>query len=125
LRDDAGSATVEFSLVAVLLTVLTLAVIQLGLGLLVRNTVLDAAAEGARYAALAGNTLEDGVARTRELITEAVGPSYAHDVTARYGDVLGHPSTEVRVATTLPLIGLIGIERALEVSGHAAVETVD
>ena len=65
-RDD-GSAVVEFVLVGTLLTLLTLSVLQLGLALLVRNTVLDAASEGARYAALADNDLPDGVARTRDL----------------------------------------------------------
>ena len=52
LRDEEGSAVAEFSLVGVLLTALLLAVVQLALALHVRNTVLDAAAEGARYAAL-------------------------------------------------------------------------
>ena len=46
----------EFTLVGVLLTVLALAVVQLALALHVRNTLLDAAAEGARYAALAGSS---------------------------------------------------------------------
>ncbi|GAB3616746.1 pilus assembly protein [Okibacterium endophyticum] len=124
-RDDEGSAVVEFTFVAVLLSVLTLAVIQLALGLHVRNTVLDAAAEGARHAALADNTLADGAARTRELISTAIGPSYATQVTARNGDFLGHPSTEITVSTTLPLIGLIGIADGLEVSGHAALETAE
>ena len=44
--DDTGSAIAEFVMVSALLTVLTLSVLQLGLTLLVRNTVLDAAAEG-------------------------------------------------------------------------------
>ena len=73
LRGDDGDATVDFVLVGALLTVLTLSVIQLGLALLIRNTVLDAAAEGARYAALADNGLDDGVQRTRDLITAALG----------------------------------------------------
>ena len=44
---------------------LTLAVVQLALALHVRNTVIDAAAEGARFASLAGSSPADGVARTR------------------------------------------------------------
>ncbi|MDQ2661335.1 MAG: pilus assembly protein, partial [Actinomycetota bacterium] len=50
-RDERGSAVAEFTLVGILLTVLALAVVQLALALHVRNTMLDAAAEGARYAA--------------------------------------------------------------------------
>lgn len=110
-------------MVAGLLTVLTLAVLQFALALLVRNTVLDAAAEGARFAALAGNDLDDGVRRTRELIATAIGSRYAEDVTASYEDLLGQPVTVVTVTAPLPLVGLIGFESGLEVSGHAARET--
>jgi Flp pilus assembly protein TadG len=113
LRDDEGSAVVEFTLVGVLLTILTLGVIQLGLALHVRNTVHDAAAEGARFAALADNVPADGVARTRQLITEAIGAEYATDVSVG------------TVRTTLPVVGLLGVGGGLEVSGHAAVETLD
>jgi hypothetical protein len=123
-RDD-GSAVVEFTLVAVLLTALTLSVLQLGLALHVRNTVIDAAAEGARFAALADNGPAAGVTRTKELITVAIGEEYAGDVTANTGTFLGHPSVDIRVVTRLPLLGLIGVENALEVRGHAAVESLD
>ncbi len=111
-------------LVGALLTILTLSVIQLGLALLIRNTVLDAAAEGARYGALADNRLEDGVGRTRELITAAIGPAYARDITIAVGSYDGHPADIVTVRTPLPLIGLVGIPNGLEVHGHAALETL-
>ena len=125
LRDDEGSAAAEFVMVGALLTILTLSVLQLGFALHVRNTILDAAAEGARFGALADNTLADGVIRTTDLITTALGPGYAQDVTASYGSYLGHPASIVTVRTPLPLIGLVGLEDGLEVSGHAAVETLD
>lgn len=125
MRDDSGSAVVEFTLVGVLLTMLTLAVVQLGIALHVRNTVQDAAAEGARYAALADNTPADGVVRTRELITEAIGADYATEIEVATGDWMGHPAVTVTVLTTLPVIGLIGVGGALEVSGHAAAESLD
>jgi len=124
-RDDEGSAAAEFVMVGALLTILTLSVLQLGFALHVRNTILDAAAEGARFGALADNTLADGVVRTTDLITTALGPGYAQDVTASYGSYLGHPASIVTVRTPLPLIGLVGLEDGLEVSGHAAVETLD
>lgn len=122
---EEGSAAAEFVMVAALLTVLTLGVLQLGAALLVRNTVLDAAAEGARYAALADNAPVDGVARTRELISTAIGPDYAGDIHVATGDWRGHPAVTVTVRTTLPVIGLFGIDGGLEVAGHAARETVD
>lgn len=124
-RDEAGSAVVEFVLVGVLLTVLTLSVMQLGLALLIRNTVHDAAGEGARFAALADNALADGVQRSRDLLTVALGPSYAGDVTASYTNYLGHPAVAITVRAPLPLVGLIGIDQALEVTAHAALEPLD
>lgn len=124
-RSDDGSAVAEFVMVGALLTVVTLTVLQLGLALLIRNTVLDAAAEGARFGALADNTPRDGVARTEQLITTAIGGDYARDVTVATGVWMGHPAVTVTVRTPLPLIGLVGIDGALEVSGHAAIETLD
>ena len=125
MRDDTGSAVVEFTLVGILLTLLTLAVLQLGLALHVRNTVLDAAAEGARFGALADNSPADGVGRTRALIIEAIGADYARDIAVGTGSWMGHPAVTVTVRTTLPVVGLIGVGGVLEVSGHAAIETLD
>lgn len=119
---ERGSATVEFALVSVLLTALVLGVLQLAFALHVRNTVLDAAAEGARYAALADRTPTDGAHRTRELITTAIGGSYAADVTAHHASVGNIPAVEVRVTASLPLVGPIGLTDGIEVSGHAAKE---
>jgi Flp pilus assembly pilin Flp len=124
-RDDRGSAVVEFTLVAMLLTALCLGVVQLALALHVRNTIQDAASEGARIAALAGAVPHEGAERTRELITMALGPGYAVDVTAAHSEVAGYPGTRVRVLAPLPLLGLLGIDSALEVTGHAALEIVD
>lgn len=124
LHDESGSAVVEFTLVSVLLTALALGVLQLAFALHIRNTVIDAAAEGARFAALADNSLADGADRTRQLITAALGPSYADEVRAQYGSYAGHESTEVRVWTPLPVAGLFGPDRAMEVVGRASVETL-
>lgn len=125
LRDERGSAPVEFVLVGVLLTFLALGVLQLSLALHIRNTVLDSAAEGARYGALADNEPADAVPRTVELISTAVGPGYASDVSVREGEWMGVPAVIVTVRTTLPLAGLLGPDRALEVEGHAARETLE
>ena len=110
-------------MVSALVTVLTLAVLQLGLALLVRNTLVDAAAEGARFGALADNSPRDGIDRTVDLISTALGPDYARDVSASTGSYLGQSAMIVTVRAPLPLVGLIG-PTALEVSGHAAVETL-
>ncbi|MGN6127325.1 MAG: TadE/TadG family type IV pilus assembly protein [Humibacter sp.] len=121
-RDDRGSAPAEFVLVGALLTVLTLAVLQFGLALLVRNTLVDAAAEGAHVAALADNTLGDGRDRTRQLIGTALGDDYARDVSASYERFQGMSAVTVTVRAPLPLLGLLGLDHGVEVSGHAPVE---
>ncbi len=125
MRDESGSAPAEFVMVGAILTVLTLSVLQLGLDLHVRNTVLDAASEGARFGSLAGNTAEDGMVRTRDLITTALGASFADRVSAGYDEYRGHRSVIVTVWAPLPVIGLLGANDGLEVTGHAAVETLD
>lgn len=119
---DEGSAPVEFVLVGALLTLLVLSVLQLGLALHVRNTVTDAAAEGARYASLGGATLEDGVERTRELISAALGPGYRVEVVGRVADGGGAAAAEIGVSAPLPVLGLVGFEHGLEVTGHAPLE---
>ncbi|HEY6801802.1 MAG TPA: TadE/TadG family type IV pilus assembly protein [Agromyces sp.] len=115
----------EFTLVGILLTVLALAVVQLALALHVRNTMLDAAAEGARYAALAGSSVGEGIGRTRDLIGTAISAEYAEDVTVSQTSIGGVPAIEVTVRAALPVVGLLGPPRGLEVSGHAAVETLE
>lgn len=110
---------------SVLLVTLVLAVMQLGLALHVRNTTLDAAAEGARYAALADTGIESGAARTRELIGSAIAESYASDVTAVEELQHGVPTIVVTVRTGIPIVGLISIPGTMEVAGRAAVETID
>lgn len=122
---EEGSSPVEFVLVGSLLTVLTLAVLQLGLAVYVRNVVHGAAVEGAYHAALADTSLQEGAARTRDIVARTVGAEYAAAVTVRETVALGHPAVEVRVSTTLPLVGLLGAPRALEVAAHAPVESFD
>ncbi|MFB6609529.1 TadE/TadG family type IV pilus assembly protein [Agromyces sp. NPDC056379] len=123
--EERGSAVAEFTLVGILITVLALAVVQLALALHVRNTVLDAAAEGARYAALAGSSEGAGIERTRELIGLAVSADYADDIEAGVSTVDGVALVSVTVRAPLPVVGLLGVDRALEVTGHAALETLD
>lgn len=123
--DERGSAPVEFVLVGVVLTVLTLAIIQFGVAVYVRNVVHDAAVEGAHRAALADTSLAEGTARTREMIGRSVGEEFAEDISARMTDDLGYPAIEVTVRTTLPLVGLIGVPWALEVSAHAPAESLE
>ncbi|MFF2484829.1 TadE/TadG family type IV pilus assembly protein [Microbacterium sp. NPDC058062] len=125
MRDDAGASPVEFVLVGTLLTVLTLGVLQFGLAVYVRNVVHDAAVEGAYHAALADTTLAEGAQRTRDIVGRAIGAEYATDVSVQETAALGQRTVEVRVEATLPLVGLLGAPRGLEVTAHAPVESFD
>lgn len=123
-RDESGSAIVEFLLVSVLLVALTAGIVQLALALHVRNTLADAAAEGARQASLVGQTDQDGVRRTRDLIRIAVGMGNEADVVARREVWQGSPTVTVTVTAPLPLLGLFGPPHGLRVVGRAPVEAL-
>jgi len=125
LDDESGASPVEFVLVGTLLTVLTLGVLQLGLGIYVRNVLHDAAVEGAYHAALADTSLADGVRRTSEIVGRTVGAEYAGDVRAVEVGGLGHPAVELTVRAPFPLVGLLGVPRMLEVTAHAPLESFD
>lgn len=118
-----GAAVVEFTLVSVLVVGLFLAIVQLGLAIHVRNTLIACAAEGARHAANANRSLLDGATRARALISESLSPTIAADVTARYITSRGVQQVEIAVTATLPVFGLLGVERGLQVSGHAVEES--
>jgi Flp pilus assembly protein TadG len=119
---ERGSAVVDFALVGALLTVLFVAVLQLGLALHVRNVLVDCASQGARLGALADRDPQVGADRTRELIRSELADRYAEHVSAGPAEVDGLATIEVRVEAPLPVIGLLGVGQTLSVSGHALSE---
>lgn len=118
---DTGSAVVEFVLVSVLLTTLFLGVLQLGLAMYVRNTLVSCAQEGARFAANADRTLADGQQRTQRCTSSALPMSRSGQVAARTVMVGSVPAVEIEITTRLPLVGPFG-PRSLRVKGHAFSE---
>ena len=117
-----GSAVVDFVLVGGLLTMFFLAVIQLALVLHVRNTLIDAAASGARYGTLADRSAADAEERSRALIATALNPGFAQQVSTSEVTVQGIRTLEVTVRAPMPVVGLIGPRDLLEVKGHAALQ---
>ncbi len=120
---DRGSAVVDFILVSALVTVLFLAVFQLGLALHVRNTLIACAAEGARLGARADATPEDGAARARDLIAASISPRFAGDVSAGVVDAGGVRAVAVWVRAPLPVLGPLGPQGRLRVIGRAFQES--
>lgn len=118
-REERGSAVAEFVMITTLLVIITLSLIQLALVLHVRNTLIDAASNGAHYGALANRSEADAAARTRTLISESLHSGFANDVSARISSVGGSQLVTVSVATRVPLVGLLPNGWDLRVQGEA------
>ncbi len=118
---DRGSAVVEYVMVAGLVAMIFAATLQLALALHVRNTLIDAAAAGARYGTLADRSPEDGVERTRRIVSGVLGPRYAQDVVATTAAVGELRTLEITVVSPLPVVALFGPPDSLEVRGHAVL----
>lgn len=119
---ERGSAAVDFVLVSALLTALFLGIVQLALAQHVRNTLIDAAASGARYGALADRNQQDARDRAAALVTGTLGESYARDVSVSEAEFQGIRTLRVRIVAPLPVVGLFGPSAMLEVEGHAALQ---
>ncbi|GAA5229524.1 TadE/TadG family type IV pilus assembly protein [Arthrobacter cryoconiti] len=119
--DESGAAVVDFVLVAALVSVMFLALIQLAVVLHVRNTVADAASSAARYGALADRSTQDAQDRAELLLKTALGDGYAQAVSAEVTSSQGVSIMSVSILAPLPLIGLFGPGKSLEMSGHALI----
>ncbi len=120
-RGQDGSAVVDFVLVGALVTLIFVALLQLTLALHVRNTVTDAASSAARYGALGDRTPEDAMERARTLIAGALGPGYVQEVSVGVESLDGVEILNVSISAPLPVLGLFGPPRSLEVTGHAVI----
>ena len=125
-RDERGSAVVEFTLVSILLVSLFLMVLQVGLVLHARNVMVSAAQEGARLAANADRTVDDGVLRTREAIRGSLGRELVAELDI---DPLpptrtanGAPVVGIRVSGPLPFVFAPIGPLEITVEGHALEE---
>lgn len=99
-----------------------LGVVQLALALHVRTMLTDAAAEGARYAALHGNDLDAGRDRTAELIAMTLPDAYAQSIAAGYDSYGDVTLVTVTVSAPLPVLGLLGPSSTIVVTGRAVDE---
>lgn len=122
---DLGSAAVDFVLVGSLVTLMFLAVIQLGIDYHVRNVLAACAADGARYGAnadVANASL--GAADANREIALALGPRYANAVAAsRQDEVEGQPVVTVEVTARLPLLAwFLPVGPTVHATGHALLE---
>lgn len=112
-------------MVSALLTLVFAAVLQIGLAMHVRNTVVDSAIAGARIAAAADRTTDDGAKHTALLISTALSSSYADDVRVTTSPAGPHTLVTVTVRTPVPVAGLVGPDDMWELQGRALVEDPD
>jgi Flp pilus assembly protein TadG len=121
-KEERGSAVVDFVLVGGLLTMFFLAIIQLTLVLHVRNTLIDAAASGARYGTLADRGAADAQERAAAVIGTGLNAEFAQNISTSEVTFQGLRTLEVTIKAPMPVIGLIGPRDLLEVKGHAAIQ---
>jgi Flp pilus assembly protein TadG len=122
VRDERGSAVVDFVLVSLVLVPLVLGIMQVALVMFVHNTLASAAHEGARRGATIDRGPGDAAALTRQQIRGAVAERFARDVSARDTTVAGVPGVVVHVHAVVPALGLWGPGVSVDVEGHAVKE---
>lgn len=99
--------------------------LQLAFTLHTRNVLVSAAQEGARYAANADRTPEEGAARTRQAVADALGSRVAGRavVTPLPVDLSGAvPVVGMRVTAPMPVFFLPAGPIRITVEGHALEE---
>jgi hypothetical protein len=119
-----GAATVDFVMVGALVTMLFLAILQLGIDLYVRNVLAACLADGARYGANADiASPAAGAARSNLEISGALGGHYATAYSLPLVDVDGAPAVEVAASVRLPLIAwFLPVGPTVHATGQALLE---
>ncbi len=121
-RREGGSAIAEFVMVATLVLVLSVGALQLALLLYARNVAMSSASEGARRAARADATPQDGVDRATALLEDSLKQGYADSVTATVTTQNGLKIVEVTITAPLPVLGLLGPSGSMVVTGRSIME---
>jgi Flp pilus assembly protein TadG len=119
---ERGSAPAEFVMVSALLVTLVLGLMQVILVVHVRHTLLAAASEGARYAALADVSVAGARERTRALIEMSLSPAYSSQISAERSQTLGVPTALITITAPVPALGLWTVGGEMVVRAHAPLE---
>jgi hypothetical protein len=94
----------DFILVAIPLLMVTLAQLSIFSSAFILNVIRDSAVEGARYAALADQSSEQGCARSKSLVAAALGKSLGAVFTCQ--SIVQDQIALERVSITVNWIGL-------------------
>ena len=118
-----GSAVVGHVLVQSLVVLVVVVLLQVAYASHVRAVALDAAVQGARRVALVGGSEAEGIARVKQLVSTSRFSSFRTTATVEYvpGPVVQgrqYQVVQMRVTMPLPLIGILGPQEALSVTGR-------
>jgi hypothetical protein len=122
---DRGSAPVDFVLVGSLVTLMFMALLQLGVDYYVRNVLAACVADGARYAANADVADPDaGAAEADQEIARSLGSSFATAYAPAAQDQIdGAPVVTIEARVRLPLLAwFLAAGPTVDVTGHALAE---
>ncbi|MBD3690168.1 pilus assembly protein [Nanchangia anserum] len=119
-----GSIVVSHTLVTVVVVAIVAAMLQLAGIVYTRAIVTDAAAGGAREAALVYSPPGAGAQRVRDLLASATPGLRITGITERRepSSVPGRDFVVIEVTYTLPLVGPWGLSGDVHARGHALVE---
>lgn len=84
---DSGSAITDFVMVVFPLLAIFVATISISFVAYARTVLLDATIEGARYAALADQNIESGIAKTSNMVRDSIGQAISITVTGEISKV--------------------------------------
>lgn len=104
-RNDSGAIVAESAMIIALVTLLCGTIMQLGVIIHTKNTMIDAASAGARHAALADRSLTDGRQRTVSLLLGSIPNADAAQVQILH-EADGERIT-VTVTHRVPLLGFL------------------
>lgn len=104
-RNDSGAIVAESAMIIALVTLLCGTIMQLGVIIHTKNTMIDAASAGARHAALADRSLMDGRQRTVSLLLGSIPNADAAQVQILH-EADGERIT-VTVTHRVPLLGFL------------------
>lgn len=104
-KSDSGSIVAESAMIIALITMLCATIMQLGVIIHTRNTMIDAASAGARLAALADRDLIDGQDRATTLLTSSIPNAESARVTINRS--ASDEMISVTIDHQLPLLGFM------------------
>lgn len=115
--EDDGAIVAESALIIALITLLCGTILQLGVIIHTRNTMIDAASAGARYAALADRNPHDAPDRARSVLAGSVPNSQG--ATIQVTSESGGEIIAVTIDHQLPILGFITGPIPLSVTARA------